>query len=163
MVNNTFDSTKRRTLKLLAGTTVGLVAGLPAYAGSNGKLSSDHVVGEYLDCTLISRADLLEAYLLMHNNTRKDIIAARFSDQRVRFDGTLFNLADGFVEPMVIAPTEKVIVRLNVEAALQNVSASDNIIDLNDRTRFLSQGTRIVNLSVRINNGVATVDNPPPA
>ena len=163
MVNNTFDSTKRRTLKLLTGTTVGLLAGLPAYAGSNSKLSSAHSVGEHLECTLISRADLLEAYLLMHNNTRQDIIAARFSDQRIRFDGTIFNLADGFVEPMVIAPTEKVIVRLNVEAALQNVSTSDNIIDLNDRTRFLSQGTRVVEVPVVVHNAVGSVISTLPA
>ena len=158
--DNRFDPKKRRTLKILTGlTTTGMLAGVPVIANAQFIATSNS--GDIIDCKLISRADLSRAYLLMHNQTNHQIAAARFSMQSVLFDDTTLNMAEAYVEPIIIPPHDRVMVRLNLEAGLQADQTNNNIINMNLKTQFLPQGTRVVDLKVRMNNGVATIADYP--
>jgi hypothetical protein len=158
MENKTFDAAKRRTLKLLAGSTAGLFAATPVLAGHTALFDSSAALGDSIDCTLISRADLVRAYLLLQNKTDKDIIAARFNEQFIHFDGTTLNMADAYVEPVVVSANDRVMVRLNLEAGLQPCESGQQCIDLNHKTSYLPQGTRVVELLVRMHQGTGSID-----
>ena len=112
-----------------------------------------------IDCNLISRADLSRAYLLMHNKTDHQIAVARFTEQTIEFDNTALNMAEAYVEPVIIRKHDHVMVGLNLEAGLQETQTVSNIIDLNAQTQYLHQGTRVVDLQVRMANGTATIES----
>ena len=160
MKNSTFNVARRHTLKLLAGTTAGLLTGMPAFSGLQETSAQYNPTGIPVDCTLISRADLARAYILMRNSSETEVIAAHFSDQTILFDNTLLNMADAYVEPIVIPPHDRVMVRLSLEAGLRQISAGGKVIDLNHRTTYLSQGTRVAALRVRFHHtaGLITDD-----
>ena len=158
--DNSFDPKKRRTLKLITGiTSTGVLAAMPAIASA--QYFSPKSKGELIECKLISRSDLSRAYLLMHNKTDQEIAAARFSAQTIIFDDTTLDMAASYVEPVLIPPHDRVMVRLNLEAGLQPNHGVDTVIDMNSQTQYLQQGTRVVDLKIRVEKGVATIDHHP--
>ena len=157
-----FDSEKRRTLKTLAGiTSSAVIAGIPVSAIGSTALPSYKSSGDVLNCTLISRADVSRAHLLMHNKTDIHITASTFMQQLIEFDNTLLDLKSAYTQTVVIPPNDKVMVRLNVEDGLNKKTPYQNVMNLNDRIMYLPQGTRIVEIKVRSIDGVCIIDNIP--
>ena len=155
-----FDSGKRRTLKILAGlTSTTLITSLPASAGSFAALSTQNAQGEILNCTLISRADISRTHLLMHNTTDAHITVSSFLPQLIEYDNTLMNLESAYRETVVIPPNDRVMVRLNTETGLSKKTPYKNVINLNNTTKYLPQGTRVVDLPVNVVDGVCTIGN----
>ena len=161
MDTGNIDSEKRQTLRILAGlTSTALIASTPLSADINTASPALKIHGDLLNCRLISRADISRAHLLMHNKTDTYITASRFAPQLIQFDDTLMNLEDAYYnETVVIPPNDRVMVRLNVEAGLNKKTPYKNVINLNNKTQYLPQGTRVVELAVRVMDGVCTISN----
>jgi len=161
-MNHNFDPKKRQTLKIMTGvTSTALLASLPTIASEIAFNPNTHTGDGMLDCQLISRSDISRAHLLMRNKTDREIIAARFDAQLIKFDNTFMNMADAYIEPVVIPPQDRVMVRLNVEAGLQNSASDISILDMNSETEFLPFGTRVVALSVQTRDGLCTIKTNP--
>ena len=159
---NNFNPEKRQTLKTLAGLiSTTLLAGMPVSADEHTALQEPVTTGDLLDCTLISRADIARSHLLMHNRTDNIITASRFMPQLIQLDNTLMNLEDAYSETIVIPPHDRVMVRLNVEAGLSKKTPYKNVINLSAVTQYLPQGTRVVEMAVRVKNGLCIIDNSP--
>ena len=157
-----FDPGKRQTLITLAGlSATPLLAGMPVIADDNTALAAPNNTGDILDCTLISRADNARSHLLMHNRTDNIISVSQFMPQLIEFDDTLMSLEDAYSETFVIPSQDRVMVRLNVEAGPNKKTPYNTVIHLNARTRYLPQGTRVVKMAVRVNNGICLIDNNP--
>lgn len=161
--NGNIDSKKRQTLRILAGlTSTAIVVSAPVSADINTASPTHTPPGDFLNCTLISRADISRAHLLMHNKTDSYITASRFMPQLIQFDDTLMNLEDAYYnETIVVPPNDRIMVRLNVEAGLNKKTPYKNVINLNDKTQYLPQGTRVIELAVRVVDGVCTISNAP--
>lgn len=158
-IDNSFDLNKRKTLKVLTGiTTTGLLASMPILSKAHAELATYNAGGDIIDCTLISRSDLSRAYLLIHNRTDSDVVAARFNEELIQFDNTTLNMADAYVEPVVIPSNDRLMIRLNIEAGIQNEPFFGNIINMNANTEYLSQGTRVVTMKLRIKQGVCSIE-----
>lgn len=158
--NNSLDLKKRRTLKLITGiTTTSLLTGIPSLATA--QFISPVSDGKVIECKLISRADLSRAYLLMHNKTDHELATARFDHQSILFDNTILDMAEAYVEPVLIPPHDRVMVRLNLESGLQKGRTASTVINMNSNTQYLPQGTRVVDLPVRLENGLATISRHP--
>ena len=161
--NGNIDSRKRQTLRILAGlTSTAIVGSAPVSADINTASPTHKPPGDFLNCTLISRADISRAHLLMHNKTDSYITASRFMPQLIQFDDTLMNLEDAYYnETIVVPPNDRIMVRLNVEAGLNKKTPYKNVINLNDKTQYLPQGTRVIELAVQVVDGVCTISNAP--
>ena len=153
------DSEKRQTIKLLAGlSSATLLASMPVSVPANADIITS---GDLLDCKLISRADISRTHLLMHNRTDNNIFTNRLATQLIEFDDTLMNLEDAFSESVVIPPQDRVMIRLNTVAGLNKKTPYENVINMNPKTQYLPQGTRVVELAVRVKDGICTIDYPP--
>lgn len=159
-MNNGFDQSKRRTLKLLAGGAAsGLFVGLPSLTTA-GEIAANTIGADGLiDCLLISRVDGSRLHMLMQNKTNAPIVAMRMESQLIVFGGTAANLADAYSLPVIIPSNDRVMVRLNAEAIGSGVKAPSDVIDMNADTRYLPKGTREVSITVRLIDGVGRIEN----
>ncbi len=157
-----FSESRRTTLKVIAGaTTASLLGTLPAFANTHPKQHNTHNAAQYLNATIISRADASRNYLMLQNHTDHDIAVTRFADQLIRFDNTTVNMADAFVEPIVVHPKDRVMVRLKIDKASHphpvSTKTTRRSINLNNKLKLLPQGTRVVEIPLSISNTVATI------
>ena len=97
----------------------------------------------------------------MHNKTDHELAIARFDHQSILFDNTILDMAEAYVEPVLIPPHDRVMVRLNLESGLQKGLTASNVVDMNSNTQYLPQGTRVVDLPIRLQNGLATISRQP--
>jgi len=157
--NTDFDAHKRRTLKILSSVAAtGLLSSIPASAIADASTATREV----LDCTLIHRADGVRLHLLMHNKTNNAVTASQFSSQFVRFGSATLNMAEAFEATVVIPAKDRVMVRLNIDAGLQSipfdVPLDDKLLSINGTSKYLSQGTYVVNFNAFFYNGIGTLD-----
>jgi hypothetical protein len=154
--HNHFNASRRLAIKALAGApAAALLTGAPSLAGVVTPGERRAVLNSGINCKLICREDNSRAYLLMSNPTDHEIAVARFLPDTIRFDDTTMNMADAYVEPVLIPARDRVMVRLNVKAIHGNASTSD--IGMDAYTEFLPQGTRVVSLQIGIERGVAAI------
>lgn len=164
-----FDKSKRRTLQLLAGGTVsGLAIGLsPAIAGTHAAAKSFDTAtalgagNGLIECLLISRADGSRIHMLMHNKTDSAVLATSLESQSVIFGGTALNMADAFTKSVIIPANDRVMVRMDINAVMRQLTSTKNVIDLNADTRYLPRGSRQVALTIQLSDGVGTVTSKP--
>jgi len=122
--SNLIDLEKRNTLKVFAGiSAVGLLASSQVLADTS--INND---GTAIDCTLIYRADGLRLHLLMQNRTNAEVTAKRFNTQPILIGNTLFDLANAYVEPVVIPAMDRVMIRLNIDTGTQTGLADSKAI-----------------------------------
>ncbi len=150
------DLNKRRSLKVItAVTATGLVSAMPA-------IGDDTWTRENIDCSLILRADGRRLHLLMSNKSLNSITVSRFTSQPVLIGKSVLDLAKAFIEPIDIPSMDRVMVRLSIEAGLQSTvlpTAAKGRAGLADaETRYLPQGTRVVDFTAFVRHKVGSVD-----
>lgn len=148
-----FNPDRRSALKLLTGVTAaGCIASTPAMAGLR---NNTHAPDAVLDCKLISRADILRAHLLMHNKSSVDVVVNTIESQTIGYDDTFLNLARAYAKPITIPANDRVMVRLDMESAMQPMMMDNTVLDMD--TEFLPFGSRVVDMKLLVRSGVAEV------
>jgi len=157
--NDNFNHTRRHILKSVVGVTAtSIVTTSPGLAALHSRLLETESTGVVISCQLLYRDDGSRTYLLMHNRTDSDIVVTRFQGQTIRYENIILNLAEAFAKPVTIESQDRMLVRLNHKPDRAMVSAND-IIEIGTDTSYPTVGTRVVDVPVRIYQGVGAIED----
>ncbi len=163
-MSTNFNAEKRRTLKIITGTCI-VGTGLTSFTNVLADSSKENPVQSDFQLTLsarlISRADVSRAHLLIHNSSEHAVQLNAFASQVISYDLTLLNLAAAFKSPATIPAKDRVMLRLDVAAGIDNVGSISCVLDMNRATSYLPQGTRVVDLTLHVAATTARISAEP--